>query len=50
MEMRELQLLKTEEMIGKISAKMSVPLILFFMFPIVIIIAAPGMMRFMARG
>ncbi|PHI29995.1 type II secretion system F family protein [Budvicia aquatica] len=49
-EMRELQLLKTEELIGKISAKMSVPLILFFMFPVVIIIAAPGVMRVMAQG
>lgn len=49
-EMRELQLLKTEELIGKISAKMSVPLILFFMFPVVIIIAAPGVMRIMAQG
>lgn len=45
MEIRELELLKTEEAIGKLSAKMSVPLILFFMFPVIIIIAAPGVMK-----
>jgi len=44
-EIREIQLLETEENIGKLSAKMSVPLILFFMFPVVIIVAAPGIMR-----
>ncbi|ATM94444.1 Type II/IV secretion system protein TadC,associated with Flp pilus assembly [Yersinia frederiksenii] len=49
-EMRELQLLKTEEIIGKLSAKMSIPLVLFFMFPVVIIIAAPGIMRVMSQG
>ncbi|HHP0586063.1 TPA: type II secretion system F family protein, partial [Vibrio harveyi] len=30
---------------GKLSAKMSVPLILFIMFPIVILILAPGIMQ-----
>lgn len=49
-EMRELQLLKTEEIIGKLSAKMSIPLVLFFMFPVVIVIAAPGIMRIMNQG
>ncbi|HFT5241900.1 TPA: type II secretion system F family protein [Yersinia enterocolitica] len=49
-EMRELQLLKTEEIIGKLSAKMSIPLVLFFMFAVVIIIAAPGVMRVMSQG
>lgn len=44
-EIREMELLKTEEAIGKLSAKMSVPLILFFMFPVIIIIAAPGIMK-----
>jgi len=44
-EIREIQLLNTEENIGKLSAKMSVPLILFFMFPVVVIVAAPGIMR-----
>lgn len=47
MEIRELELLKTEEAIGKLSAKMSVPLILFFMFPVIIIIAAPGIIKVM---
>lgn len=44
-EIREFGLLKTEEEIGKLSAKMSVPLILFFMFPVIIIIAAPGILK-----
>lgn len=44
-EIRESTLLQTEEAIGKLSAKMSVPLILFFMFPVIIVIAAPGVMR-----
>lgn len=44
-EIRETELLQTEEAIGKLSAKMSVPLILFFMFPVIIVIAAPGVMR-----
>ena len=46
-EIREVQMLGLEEKIGKLSAKMSVPLILFIMFPIVILIAAPGIMRMM---
>lgn len=44
-EIREVQLLATEEKIGNLGAKMSVPLILFFMFPVVIVVAAPGVMR-----
>ncbi len=44
-DIREVQLLATEEKIGNLGAKMSVPLILFFMFPVVIIVAAPGVMR-----
>lgn len=46
-EIREVQMLGLEEKIGKLSAKMSVPLILFIMFPVVILIAAPGIMRMM---
>ncbi len=46
-EIREVQMLGLEEKIGKLAAKMSVPLILFIMFPIVILIAAPGIMRMM---
>lgn len=48
-EIREVQLLLLEEKIGKIGAKMSVPLILFFMFPVVIIVAVPGVMRMMSN-
>ncbi|MRT58057.1 type II secretion system F family protein [Enterobacteriaceae bacterium RIT693] len=44
-DIRELQLLDSEEKIGKLSAKMSVPLILFIMFPITVLIAAPGILR-----
>lgn len=45
MQIRQMELLQTEEAIGSLSAKMSVPLILFFMFPVIIIIAAPGLMK-----
>lgn len=44
-DLRELQLLKTEESINKLSAKMSGPLIIFIMLPVVIIILAPSIMR-----
>lgn len=47
---REIQLLDTEERVGKLAAKMSVPLILLIMFPIVILITAPGVMRLMSHG
>jgi tight adherence protein C len=46
-DIREVQLLTIEEKIGKLAAKMSVPLILFIMMPIVILVAAPGVMRMM---
>ena len=46
---REIEMLELEERVGKLSAKMSVPLILFIMFPIVILITAPGIMRMMAN-
>ena len=46
-EIREVQMLGLEEKIGQLSAKMSIPLILFIMFPIVILITAPGIMRMM---
>lgn len=48
-EIREVQLLTIEEHIGKLGAKMSVPLILFFMIPVVVIVAAPGVMRVLAN-
>ncbi|MGF1726083.1 type II secretion system F family protein [Photobacterium nomapromontoriensis] len=44
-DMRKMQLLSVEEKIGKLSAKMSVPLILLIMFPIVILILAPEVMQ-----
>ena len=44
-DIREIQLLRIEEKIGKLSAKMSVPLIVFIMLPIVVLVAAPGVMR-----
>ncbi|MDN3699714.1 type II secretion system F family protein [Vibrio artabrorum] len=44
-DMRKAQILTVEEKVGKLSAKMSVPLILLIMFPIVILILAPGVMQ-----
>ena len=44
-DMRKMQVMSVEEKIGKLSAKMSVPLILFIMFPIVVLIIAPGVMQ-----
>lgn len=49
-DMREVQMLELEERIGKLAAKMSVPLIVFIMIPIVILIAAPGVMRLMLNA
>ncbi len=49
-DIREVQMLGLEEKIGKLAAKMSLPLIIFIMFPIVILIAVPGVMRLMAGG
>lgn len=46
-DIREVRMLTLEEKIGKLSAKMSVPLILFILIPIVVLIAAPGIMRLM---
>ncbi len=44
-DIREINMLELEEKIGKMGAKMSVPMIAFIMIPIVILIAAPGIMR-----
>ncbi|USD38804.1 type II secretion system F family protein [Ferrimonas sp. SCSIO 43195] len=46
-DMRRMQVLSMEEKIGKLSAKMSIPLILLIMFPIVILILAPGISQLM---
>ncbi|GKX63310.1 type II secretion system F family protein [Pragia fontium] len=48
-DIRDLQLLSTEEKVGNLSAKMSVPLILLVMFPIVVLIAAPGLLRILSN-
>lgn len=44
-DIRKVQILTIEEKVGKLAAKMSVPLILFIMFPIVVLILAPGIMQ-----
>ncbi|WP_238132919.1 type II secretion system F family protein [Vibrio cincinnatiensis] len=49
-DIREVQMLQIEEKIGKLAAKMSIPLIIFIMVPIVILIAAPGIMRMMVNA
>lgn len=49
-DIRELQMLTLEEKVGKLSAKMSIPLILFIMLPIVILVAGPGVMRLFYYG
>lgn len=49
-DIREVQMLGLEEKIGKLAAKMSIPLILFIMVPVVILIAAPGVMRMMLHA
>jgi Flp pilus assembly protein TadB len=49
-DIRELQLLDSEEKIGKLSARMSIPLILFIMFPITVLIAAPGILRILKNA
>ncbi|ATV46112.1 secretion system protein [Pectobacterium brasiliense] len=49
-DIRDLQLLESEEKIGSLSAKMSVPLIIFIMFPITILVAAPGILRIMKNA
>lgn len=46
-DIRESHMLTLEEKVGKLSAKMSAPLVLFIMFPIVVLIIAPGVARLM---
>lgn len=46
-EIRMFHFMETEEKIGKINAKMGIPLILFIMFPIIVEIIAPGLLRAM---
>ena len=47
-EIREMQLLSVEEKVASLSAKMAAPMILFIMFPILVIVAGPGFIRMMA--
>ncbi|WP_037468950.1 type II secretion system F family protein [Shewanella marina] len=49
-DMRKMQLLEAEEKMGKLSAKMSVPLILFILMPIVVLILGPGIMQLSVGG
>lgn len=44
-DLRDMQLLKIEEKLGTLSAKMSIPLIAFIMFPIIVLILAPNILR-----
>lgn len=48
-DIREVNMLGAEEKIGKLAAKMSIPLVLFIMMPIVILITAPGIIRVMSN-
>lgn len=46
-EIRKFHFIETEEKIGSVNAKMGIPLILFIMFPIIVEIIAPGLLRVM---
>lgn len=46
-DIREMQLISVEEKVASLSAKMSAPMILFIMFPILAIVAGPGFIRMM---
>ncbi|EHI7576297.1 type II secretion system F family protein [Salmonella enterica] len=47
-EIREMQLIAVEEKVASLSAKMSAPMILFIMFPILAIVAGPGFIRMLS--
>ncbi|BDU36995.1 type II secretion system F family protein [Vibrio nigripulchritudo] len=49
-DIREINMMELEEKIGKMGAKMSIPLIVFIMVPIVVLIAAPGIVRMFTNG
>ncbi len=44
-DIREINMLNLEEKVGSMGAKISIPMIIFIMIPIVVLIAAPGIMR-----
>ncbi|WP_420919475.1 type II secretion system F family protein [Vibrio pectenicida] len=48
-DIREINIMTMEEKIGKMGSKMSIPLIVFIMAPIVILITAPGIMRMLMQ-
>lgn len=47
-DIREMQLLGVEEKVASLSAKISAPMIIFIMFPILAIVAGPGFIRMMS--
>lgn len=47
-EIRSMQLLATEEKVASLSAKMTMPMILFIMFPLLLIVAGPGFIGMMS--
>ncbi|EEP1053118.1 type II secretion system F family protein, partial [Salmonella enterica] len=47
-DIREMQLISVEEKVASLSAKMSAPMILFIMFPILAIVAGPGFIRMLS--
>lgn len=44
-EIREMQLLQAEERISSLSAKMTIPMIILIMMPILVMVAGPGIIR-----
>ncbi|EOV0104068.1 TPA: type II secretion system F family protein [Vibrio vulnificus] len=49
-DIRQINMMELEEKIGKLGAKMSIPMIIFIMVPIIILIVAPGIMRMLTDG
>ncbi|EOB6678948.1 type II secretion system F family protein [Vibrio vulnificus] len=49
-DIRQINMMELEEKIGKLGAKMSIPMIIFIMVPIIILIIAPGIMRMLTDG
>lgn len=47
-DIREMQLISVEEKVASLSAKMSAPMILFIMFPILAIVAGPSFIRMLS--
>lgn len=48
-ETRDFHFIETEEKIGKVNAKMGIPLIVFIMFPIIVEIIAPGVLNLVSK-